>query len=704
MSYIVTSDMGGTFTDVVVNEKSGSVQAFKALTTPSDPTQGVMAGIQLAAAHYNLDLGAFLDRTDAFIHGSTIATNTLIQMNGAKVGHLTTRGHEASLYCRYGAKKDTFNLAVEYPKPLVRNYLIKGITERITAEGEILVPLDEAEVRAAIHQFRKWRVEAISVCLLWSVANPCHERRIAEIIEAEWPEVPYSISSEVQPAIREWPRASGTVLNVMLKPVMHAYIQKTQRQLQGKGLKNDLLMVVSSGGVVSGADAAENPVMTLLSGPAMGPSAGSVYAKAHGTNQCLVIDMGGTSFDVSMVSDGRPMVTKDMYMEGHPTGVTSVEVLTLGAGGGSIAWVDNGGMLNVGPHSAGADPGPACYRRGGTEATVTDANVVLGYLNPESIADGRLAIDAEAAHRVILEKVAQPLRLDPVEAANGIYRVVNQNMIGAMNEVTTWRGIDPREYLLVAGGGAGGLHVARLASDLQIKRVVIPKLAGALCAFGMLNTDIVFSQASSAFTTSVDFDFDRVNTQLATLEARGRKKLVAAGIGEADMVFEYYVSARYLDQVYELEVPLPASRLSADGLERLIAAFHALHERRYTYRDEDSYQEYTDWRVIARGLRPKVTLREQADRGTDATPAVSGLRAAYFAETAGFTETPVYSGKALGHGMQVAGPAIIEEATSTLVVIPGASVTVTQWGDYLMELGDANMETGVRRSGGGRYS
>ena len=704
MSYIVTSDMGGTFTDVVVNEKSGSVQAFKALTTPSDPTQGVMAGIQLAAAHYNLDLGAFLDRTDAFIHGSTIATNTLIQMNGAKVGHLTTRGHEASLYCRYGAKKDTFNLAVEYPKPLVRNYLIKGITERITAEGEILVPLDEAEVRAAIHQFRKWRVEAISVCLLWSVANPCHERRIAEIIEAEWPEVPYSISSEVQPAIREWPRASGTVLNVMLKPVMHAYIQKTQRQLQGKGLKNDLLMVVSSGGVVSGADAAENPVMTLLSGPAMGPSAGSVYAKAHGTNQCLVIDMGGTSFDVSMVSDGRPMVTKDMYMEGHPTGVTSVEVLTLGAGGGSIAWVDNGGMLNVGPHSAGADPGPACYRRGGTEATVTDANVVLGYLNPESIADGRLAIDAEAAHRVILEKVARPLRLDPVEAANGIYRVVNQNMIGAMNEVTTWRGIDPREYLLVAGGGAGGLHVARLASDMQIKRVVIPKLAGALCAFGMLNTDIVFSQASSAFTTSVDFDFDRVNTQLATLEARGRKKLVAAGIGEADMVFEYYVSARYLDQVYELEVPLPASRLSADGLERLIAAFHALHERRYTYRDEDSYQEYTDWRVIARGLRPKVTLREQADRGTDATPAVSGLRAAYFAETAGFTETPVYSGKALGHGMQVAGPAIIEEATSTLVVIPGASVTVTQWGDYLMELGDANMETGVRRSGGGRYS
>ena len=703
MSYIVTSDMGGTFTDVVVSEKRGAVQAFKALTTPSDPTQGVMAGIQLAAAHYNLDLGEFLNRTDAFIHGSTIATNTIIQMNGAKVGHMTTRGHEASLYCRYGAKKDTFNLAVEYPKPLVRNYLIKGITERITAEGEILVPLDEDEVRAAIHQFRKWQVEAISVCLLWSVANPCHERRIAEIIEAEWPEVPYSISSEVQPAIREWPRASGTVLNAMLKPVMHAYIKKTQRQLQSNGLKNDLLMVVSSGGVVYGADAAENPVMTLLSGPAMGPSAGAVYAKAHGTDQCLVIDMGGTSFDVSMVSDGRPMVTKDMYMEGHPTGVTSVEVLTLGAGGGSIAWVDSGGMLNVGPHSAGADPGPACYRRGGTEATVTDANVVLGYLNPESIADGRMAIDAEAAHQVILEKVAQPLQLDPVEAASGIYRVVNQNMIGAMNEVTTWRGVDPREYLLVAGGGAGGLHVARLASELQIKSVVIPKLAGALCAFGMLNTDIVFSEVSSAFTTSVDFDFARVNTQLAALEARGRKKLRAAGIGEADMVFEYYVSARYLDQVYELEVPLPDSHLSADSLERLIAAFHALHERRYTYRDEDSYQEYTDWRVIARGLRPKVSFREQADRGADATPSVTGVRAAYFVETGGFTETPVYNGKALSHGMQVTGPAIIEEPTSTLVVIPGANVTVTQWGDYLMELGDVNTETGVKRAGGGLY-
>ncbi len=703
MNYIVTSDMGGTFTDVVVSEKSGAVQAFKALTTPSDPTQGVMAGIQLAAAHYNLDLGEFLDRTDAFIHGSTIATNTIIQMNGAKVGHMATRGHEASLYCRYGAKKDTFNLAVEYPKPLVRNYLIKGITERITAEGAILVPLDEDEVRAAIRQFQQWQVEAISVCLLWSVANPCHERRIAEIIEAEWPEVPYSISSEVQPAIREWPRASGTVLNAMLKPVMHAYIKKTQRQLQSNGLKNDLLMVVSSGGVVYGADAAENPVMTLLSGPAMGPSAGAVYAKAHGTDQCLVIDMGGTSFDVSMVSDGRPMVTKDMYMEGHPTGVTSVEVLTLGAGGGSIAWVDNGGMLNVGPHSAGADPGPACYRRGGTEATVTDANVVLGYLNPESIADGRMAIDAKAAHQVILEKVARPLRLDPVEAANGIYHVVNQNMIGAMNEVTTWRGIDPREYLLVAGGGAGGLHVARLASELQIKSVVIPKFAGALCAFGMLNTDIVFSEVSSAFTTSVDFDFARVNMQLAALEARGREKLIAAGICEADMVFEYYVSARYLDQVYELEVPLPDSHLSADSLERLITAFHALHERRYTYRDEDSYQEYTDWRVIARGLRPKVSFREQAEKGADATPSVTGVRTAYFVEMGGFTETPVYNGKALGHGMQVTGPAIIEEPTSTLVVIPGASVTVTQWGDYLMELGDVNTETGVKRAGEGLY-
>ena len=314
-----------------------------------------------------------------------------------------------------------------------------------------------------------------------------------------------------------------------------------------------------------------------------------------------------------------------------------------------------------------------------------------------------MAIDAEAAHRVILEKVAQPLRLDPVEAANGIYRVVNQNMIGAMNEVTTWRGVDPREYLLVAGGGAGGLHVARLASELQIKSVVVPKLAGALCAFGMLNTDIVFSEVSSAFTTSVDFDFDRVNTQLAALEARGRKKLRAAGIGEAAMVFEYYVSARYLDQVYELEVPLPDSHLSADSLKRLVAAFHALHERRYTYRDEDSYQEYTDWRVIARGLRPKVSFREQAERGADATPSVTGVRAAYFVETGGFTETPVYNGRVLGHGMQVTGPAIIEEPTSTLVVIPGASVTVTQWGDYLMELGDANAETGVKRAGGGLY-
>ena len=688
MSYIVTSDMGGTFTDVVVSEKSGAIQAFKAPTTPSDPTQGVMAGIQLAADHYRLNLTEFLDQTEAFIHGSTIATNTIIQMNGAKVGHITTRGHEASLYCRYGAKKDTFNLAVEYPKPLVRNYLIKGVTERITAEGDVLVPLEEDEVRAAIDQFRQWKVEAISVCLLWSIANPSHERRIAEIIEAEWPDVAYSISSVVQPAMREWPRASGTVLNAMLKPVMHAYIRKTQQQLQNNGLKKDLLMVVSSGGVVYGGDAAENPVMTLLSGPAMGPSAGSVYAKVHGTQQCLVIDMGGTSFDVSMVSDGRPIVTKDAYMGGHPTGVTSVEVLTLGAGGGSIAWVDKGGMLNVGPHSAGADPGPACYMRGGTEATVTDANVVLGYLNPESIADGRMSIDAEAAHKVITERVAKLLHIDLIEAANGIYSVVNQNMIGAINEVTTWRGIDPREYLLVTGGGAGGLHVARLAGELQINTIMIPKFAGALCAFGMLNTDIVFSEVGSKFTTSVDFDFSGVNAQLATLAERGRTKLAATGTSEADMVFEYYVSARYLDQVYELEIPLPDTRMTAENLSQLVADFHDLHERRYTYRDIHSYQEYTDWRVIARGIRPKVAFQEQPYAGEDASTTITGVRKAYFTETDGFTETPIYRGKGLSHGMRVTGPAIIEETTSTIVVIPRAAVTVTKWGDYLMELGD----------------
>lgn len=693
MSFIVTSDIGGTFTDVVVSEKSGVVQAFKSPTTPANPTNGLMGGLKLAAEHYQMDLPEFLANTEAFLHGSTIATNTIIQMNGAKVGHITTAGHEASLYCRYGGKKDSFNLAVEYPQPLVPNYLVKGVRERITAEGDVLVPLDEATVREAINQFREWDVEAISVCLIWSIANPVHEQRIAEIIEEEWPKVAYSISSEVQPTIREWPRASGTVLDAMLKPVMSAYIGNTQQVLRDNGLDKDLLMVVSSGGVVYGADAAAKPVMTLLSGPSMGPSAGSFFSKSQDISDCLVVDMGGTSFDVSMVSDGRPIVTKDAHMDEHPTGVTSVEVLALGAGGGSIAWVDKGGMLNVGPQSAGAEPGPACYMRGGEEPTVTDANVVLGYLNPERIANGRMSIDANLAHKVIQEKVASPLGIELTDAAYGIYSVVNQNMIGAITEVSTWRGVDPRGYLLITGGGAGALHVARLAEELQIKRIMIPKMSGALCAFGMLNTDIVFSEAATKFTTSIDFDLEGVNAQLAKLEERGYEKLASAGISDAEMEFEYYASIRYLDQVYELETPLPDKRLTLENIGQLEERFHGIHEKRYTYRDLNSYLEYTDWRVIARGVRPKVEINEQSYAGEDASVANNGSRQAYFAETGGFTETPIYDGRALMHGMKVTGPAIIEETTSTIVVIPGAVVIVTEWGDYLMELTQVDTRT-----------
>jgi N-methylhydantoinase A len=516
--------------------------------------------------------------------------------------------------------------------------------------------------------------------------NDAHEKRVKELIKEEWPEVPISLSSEVQPIIREYYRTSCVSFDAMLKPVFSNYVTNLRRTLEEYGYNQEVAMVVSTGGVMSANEVMERPVFSLFSGPAMGPGAGLFFASQEGLNNCVVIDMGGTSFDVSTVIDGQPTLTRSAKVEEYPTGVTSIELLTLGAGGGSIAWVDTGGLLHVGPESAGADPGPACYMKGGENPTVTDANVILGYLDPDYFLGGKMKIDPALSQKAIKEKIATPLNLTVEEAAQGIYRVVNADMVGGILDMTVRRGVSPKDFILVVGGGAAGMHALKLASELGMGKVIIPRAAAVLCALGMLNADVNFSHVGSKYAESYRFDYDGVNTLLSDLERKGKEALEREGIPSENQRFEYYAAIRYPMQVTELDINLPNSRIIPDMMDQMIQDFHQTHERRYAVNDPTSSIEFTDWRVVARGLLPKLQLREQPHSGEDSAKALKSKRKAYFEALGGFTDTAVYDGNKLSYGMLINGPAIIEEPLTTVVLIPGSTATVNKVGSYVIEL------------------
>jgi N-methylhydantoinase A len=671
---------------MAVIDENGEFRMYKSPTTPRDYTQGILSCLKLCAADYQMDLRELLSRMETFIvHGSTVATNTVIEEKGAKVGIICTKGHNIILWRREGNKEDVFNYYIPYPKPLVPTYLCREVTERINSEGGIEIPLDEESVRTAIRQLKTWNIESIGVCLLWSIVNDSHERRVGELIEEEWPGIPYSLSSELQPIIREYHRTSCVAFDAMLKPIMTDYARNFRKTLAEHGFEKEFLMVVSSGGIMTASEAVAKPVYTLFSGPAMGPTAGLFFAKDEGVDDFVTVDMGGTSFDISTVIGGVPTITRDARVGENPTGVTSVEVITLGAGGGSIGWVDPGGLLHVGPESAGAEPGPACYGAGGDHPTVTDANVVLGYINPDYFLGGEMKIHPGLSRKAIEEKIAQPLNQSIEAAASGIYQVVNANMVGGILDMTVRRGIDPREFLLIVGGGAGAIHAAKLAKELGMKKIVIPRTAPVLCAMGMLDADVVFSYVGSKYAETKEFDLDGVNGVLAELEAKAEASLEREGIPAEKQRLEYYVAARYPMEISEIDMPLRGSRITADTVAQLEKDFHAAHEKRYAVADPASYIECTDWRVVGIGDTPGLVLKEQSGAGENGSRALKGKRSAYFEEAGGFSETPVYDGGKLGDGMRIEGPAIIEDPLTTTVVIPDSRVTVNKVGSYIIE-------------------
>lgn len=687
MPYRISVDTGGTFTDVVVTDESGQFTVSKALTDKQRAFASIEQALAVAAEELGISADALLSDTALFIYGTTRATNGIVERKIARTAFLTTAGFPDILLLKEGGKSEPHNLQVEYPDPYVPRRLTFEVPERMNAEGGIETSLDEDAVRALLATFKDRDVQAIAVCLLWSISNPAHELRVGQLIEQVCPGIPYTLSHKLNPILREYRRASSTAIDASLKPLMQSYLLNLESDLKQAGYKNDCLVSTSFGGVMHLRDVVERPIFLVKSGPAMAPVAGLAYVQAEElANDVIICDAGGTTFDVSLVRDGLVEFSRDTWLGpqwvGDNLGMASVAVHSIGAGGGSIAWVDSGGLLRVGPQSAGSEPGPACYQLGGTDATVTDAAVALGYIDPDHFLGGRMQLSADAA-RTAIKKVADQLGQSTERAAFAIMAVANENMIQAIKELTINEGIDPADSTLVAGGGAGGLNIAPIAAELGCRTVLIPRTAGALSASGMQFSDIITEAGASALTQSEAFDFDGVNAALAKIDEEldefgGRLK--ARGIEKISK--RYFVEARYRFQVWELEIEVPKNRFDSEqDVENLVAEFHRVHDRVFAVTDEGQAVECLNWRgrLIADVNPPSL---EPTRGDSTATVEPDRVRAAYFGE--GEVQTAIYFGEKLSTGAVIEGPAIIEEPTTTLVVYPGASARVSAGGRYVL--------------------
>jgi N-methylhydantoinase A len=692
MSYRLCIDIGGTFTDLVVADSRGNVNIFKSPTTPGNYTDAFIETVKMAAGHFGLPLKEFMGQCSTieggyFGHGSTVSTNAIIEGRAAKTGLICTKGFRDILVAREGGKENPYNWQMEYPEPYIPRYLTIGVGERINAEGGIEIELNEDDVRQAIRQLKEYNVRAIAVALLWSIVNPVHELKIAKIIETEWPGIPCSVSHQVNPCIREYRRFSSTAIDASLKPLVSSYVTQLEKRLEAIGYKGQLSLLTSSGGVVSADELVKKPIFSVDCGPALAPSAGRLIAGTDlGIDNIITTDMGGTSFDVACITGGEIAVSREALVGGYTLGINKVDSKSIGAGGGSIAWVDSGGLLHIGPQSAGAVPGPACYNKGGIEPAVTDANVVLGYLDPSYFLGGGMKLDKKLAAKAIEEKVAAPLKLSIEEAAYAMWGAVNASMSNVIQDITIWRGIDPREYLMVSGGGAGGLHIVAIAEELGVKQVLIPRVAGALSAFGGAFADITSEFSMSKFTESGSFDYDGIRSALAGLEKQAEEFFEHMRVPKKQRKLQVYAEARYPFQVWELSVPLRGRAVSNQKqLDTLVSDFHKLHHKVFSVSAPDQPVEFVYWRIKAIGRLLKTDF-PAAKIISSAAAASKGTRKAYFKNLGGMIDTPVYKGVDLKPGNRISAPAIIEEPTTTILVMPGSKASITKYGNYLIEI------------------
>jgi N-methylhydantoinase A len=683
--YRVGVDVGGTFTDVICVTPDGEIVLDKTPTTPDDQSTGVMNGLTQLSRRFDLSLTDLCSRLDILVHGTTTADNTMIEMNGAATGLLVTEGHRDEIELRRCHKEQIWDPSAPGPLPIARRRARIPIPERVDYEGTVLRPLDEDAVRRGVRRLKVLGVRSIAVMYLFSFVNPTHERRTREIVLEEYPDVEHiSLSHEVMPRGPEYERVSTTLVNAYVAPKIAKYVGALEEKLRRAGYGGPLLIMQSTGGVMPPEYVARRAVSLLASGPTGGVMGATVAADQAGIDSFVAVDMGGTSFDLCLVRDGRPEIKTDWnWRYRYYIGLPMVDVQSVGAGGGSIARVRQGALL-VGPESAGSVPGPVCYGKGGTAPTVTDADAVLGYLPAESFAAGRMHLDVEAAREAIRSEIAEPLGMDVVEAAWGIERIVNANMANATRKVLAGHGADPRELSLIAYGGNGAVHAWAIAAELGIDRIIVPKAAPAFSALGVLVADYVVDVVRAYVTPLSQVDLARMRTLMTEVLDETRKELEPTGLPDDGIERTLFAQMCYPGQNFDMSVPVPEGPdLGESGLLDLAERFHDQHqsERGFCFRNQQPLLRGV--RLVARGRTPKP--ERLAQRGTDgpASDSVTGTRPAYFGTE--FVDTPVHAGPELQPGAEIRGPALIEEPFTVVVVPPGTTARLDDLGNYVLE-------------------
>nr|QDP27069.1 hydantoinase/oxoprolinase family protein [Bradyrhizobium cosmicum] len=672
--YTIGVDVGGTFTDLVAIDREGRTVFAKSPSTPSDQSVGVMTGLEELARRLGLSRADMLGRTDRLVHGTTVATNALLERKGAKVALLTTRGHRDVIEMREGLKGDRYNLRMAPPEPLVPRELRFGVRERIKPDGEVLIPLDQDSLGEAIAAIRASGATSVAVCFLHAYRNPVHEIAAVERLQRELPDVSISRSSDVLPQIKEYERVSTTIVNAYVRPAVRHYLNNLDMRLKEAGLASGLFVILSHGGMAPVEEAARLAAGTVLSGPAGGISGCRRCADLLGIPDLVPFDMGGTSTDISLITAGRASLSADGGLADQRIALRSLDIASIAAGGGSIASLDVGGTLRVGPESAGSVPGPACYGNGGSEATVTDANVILGYLDAAAFMGGRRPLD-RAASEAAVDRLAASLELSRDEAAAGIYRMVNLRMADGIRLMTLRRGVDPRRYAMLSFGGAAGLHAAEVARELEIKRIIVPTAASVLSAWGMLTSDLRYEVSSTYYSAGSRITPEEVRTIFADLEQQAAGRLTSWFGGK--VVLERSAEMRYGEQIFEIDVPLTDLDWNSDDIvDRIEQRFHRRHEELYTYASPDQEVVFVNARVAAVGIIPQGA---SVPRGAATTSACvpSGKRMAYFGT---WREVSVYAVDTLKTGHAIEGPAIVEAETTTVVVNAGDRITVNDLG------------------------
>ena len=673
-------DVGGTFTDlVVIDEDNGKINLTKVPSTPASPDKGVINGIEKISKIFSVDT----EKIDFLIHGTTVATNALIERKGVKTAYITTEGFRDVLHIGRQSRPMLYDYFKRRSDSFVSRDLRFEVPERILYTGEIKTPLDEEAVRSVAEVIKKKNIKVVAVCLIHSYANPKHESLIRDILLEIIPDLKVCLSSEVLPEFKEYERASTTVINACVMPIIEKYLHRILNGIKQKKIKSDLHIMQSNGGVMTSETAAKKSVHTVLSGPAAGVLGALLSSKMIGIDNAITIDMGGTSFDVSLIYKGVPTYTTESDIDGHVIKVPMIDIKTLGAGGGSIAWIDPGGALQVGPRSAGADPGPACYCRGGVEPTVSDANIVLGYLNPNDFAGGELQLDPQLAYEAIEKKIAKPLNISVERAAEGILKVVNATMIRGIRLVSVERGHDPREFSLVCFGGAGPVHAVSLAKELNIPKLVIPEAPGVNCALGLLMADFMYDYSTTFLYRIKNLELDTINDKYHKLEKKAVGQLKHDGIKEKDIIFQRSADLRYTGQGYELNIPIPVKRYTNNDLMDICNEYSMQHNSKYGYNMPNDSVEIVNLRLRVIGLISKPELKKERFAGKDALHALKEHRKIYM--DGRYLTIPIYDRKLLRCGNELDSPAIIDQADSTTVLFKGYSARVDEYRNLIIE-------------------